>query len=101
MINKDLNFAGEAVFEAINNQIRNNDPPETKHTYDRLTSMDDISMVNTNFSGIYTIFLQKKFSIERSGNLQGPWQRIFTSAIKNMKILLIHWNPILKKEKGG
>ena len=36
MINKDLNFAGEAVFEAINNQIRNNDPPETKHTYDRL-----------------------------------------------------------------
>ncbi|MGA2467038.1 MAG: hypothetical protein ABSH06_22150 [Thermodesulfobacteriota bacterium] len=36
MSSKDLNFAGEAVFEAINNQIRNNNPPETKQTYDRL-----------------------------------------------------------------
>jgi hypothetical protein len=36
MPSKDLNFAGEAVFEAINNQIRNNNPPETKQTYDRL-----------------------------------------------------------------
>ncbi len=72
MINKDLNFAGEAVFEAINNQIRNNDPPETKHTYDRLTSMAAIWMENTNFSGIYTIVLQKKFSIERSKNLPKP-----------------------------
>jgi hypothetical protein len=36
MSSKDLNFAGEAVFEAINNQIRDNNPPETKQTYDRL-----------------------------------------------------------------
>jgi len=28
MSSKDLNFAGEAVFEAINNQIRDNNPPE-------------------------------------------------------------------------
>jgi hypothetical protein len=27
MSSKDLNFAGEAVFEAINNQIRDNNPP--------------------------------------------------------------------------
>ena len=36
MPSKDLNFAGEAVFEAINNQIQGNNPPETKQTYDRL-----------------------------------------------------------------
>ena len=36
MSSKDLNLAGEAVFEAINNQIKNNDPPETKQTYNRL-----------------------------------------------------------------
>ena len=36
MSSKDLNFAGEAVFEAINNQIKSNDPPETKQTYHRL-----------------------------------------------------------------
>ena len=36
MPSKDLNLAGEAVFEAINNQIQGNDPPETKQTYDRL-----------------------------------------------------------------
>ena len=36
MPSKDLNFAGEAVFEAINNQIKSNDPPETKQTYNRL-----------------------------------------------------------------
>jgi hypothetical protein len=36
MPSKDLNLAGEAVFEAINNQIKSNNPPETKQTYDRL-----------------------------------------------------------------
>ena len=36
MPSKDLNLAGEAVFEAINNQIQGNNPPETKQTYDRL-----------------------------------------------------------------
>ena len=36
MPSKDLNFAGEAVFEAINKQIKSNDPPETKQTYNRL-----------------------------------------------------------------
>ena len=36
MSSKDLNFAGEAVFEAINNQIQGQNPPETKQTYDRL-----------------------------------------------------------------
>lgn len=28
----------EAIIEAINNQIENNDPAETKHTYDRLVA---------------------------------------------------------------
>ncbi len=36
MPSKRLNFAGEAVLEAVSNQIQNNDPPETKQTYDRL-----------------------------------------------------------------
>ena len=36
MSSKDLNFAGEAVFEAIHNQIQGHNPPETKQTYDRL-----------------------------------------------------------------
>jgi hypothetical protein len=36
MVTKDLNYAGEAALEAINNQIKNNNPPETKQTYDRL-----------------------------------------------------------------
>jgi len=36
MPSKDLNLAGEAVFEAINNQIQGKNPPETKQTYDRL-----------------------------------------------------------------
>ena len=36
MSSKGLNFAGEAVFEAINNQIQVQNPPETKQTYDRL-----------------------------------------------------------------
>ncbi|MBM4276912.1 MAG: hypothetical protein FJ130_03390 [Deltaproteobacteria bacterium] len=36
MSSKDLNFAGEAVFEAINNQIQGQNPPETQQTYDRL-----------------------------------------------------------------
>jgi hypothetical protein len=36
MSSKDQNLAGKAVFEAINNQIKNNDPPETKQTYNRL-----------------------------------------------------------------
>jgi uncharacterized hydantoinase/oxoprolinase family protein len=36
MSSKESIFAQEAVFEAINNQIENNDPPETKQTYDRL-----------------------------------------------------------------
>jgi uncharacterized hydantoinase/oxoprolinase family protein len=36
MVIEDLNYAGEAALEAINNQINNNNPPETKQTYDRL-----------------------------------------------------------------
>jgi hypothetical protein len=36
MFSKEPLFLEEAVFEAINNQIENNDPPETKQTYDRL-----------------------------------------------------------------
>ena len=39
MSSKDLNFAGEAVLEAINNQIENDNPPETKQTYDRLMKL--------------------------------------------------------------
>jgi uncharacterized hydantoinase/oxoprolinase family protein len=36
MSSKESIFSEEAVFEAINNQIEDNDPPETKKTYDRL-----------------------------------------------------------------
>ena len=36
MSSKESIFSEEAVFEAINNQIEDNDPPETKQTYDRL-----------------------------------------------------------------
>ena len=36
MSSKESFFSEEAVFEAINNQIEDNDPPETKKTYDRL-----------------------------------------------------------------
>jgi vacuolar-type H+-ATPase catalytic subunit A/Vma1 len=36
MSSKDSIFSGEAVLEEINNQIENNDPPETKQTYHRL-----------------------------------------------------------------
>ena len=36
MSSKESPFSEEAVLEAINNQIENNDPPETKKTYDRL-----------------------------------------------------------------
>jgi vacuolar-type H+-ATPase catalytic subunit A/Vma1 len=36
MPSKESVFSEEAVLEAINNQIENNDPPETKQTYDRL-----------------------------------------------------------------
>jgi hypothetical protein len=36
MPSKKSPFSEEAVLEAINNQIGNNDPPETKKTYDRL-----------------------------------------------------------------
>ena len=36
MVIKNLNYAGEVVLVAINNQINNNNPPETKQTYDRL-----------------------------------------------------------------
>jgi hypothetical protein len=36
MSSKESLFSEEAVLEAINNQIENNDPPETKKTYDRL-----------------------------------------------------------------
>jgi hypothetical protein len=36
MPSKKSIFSEEAVFEAIDNQIKNNDPPETKQTYERL-----------------------------------------------------------------
>jgi hypothetical protein len=36
MPSKKSVFSEEAVLEAIKNQIENNDPPETKKTYERL-----------------------------------------------------------------
>jgi hypothetical protein len=36
MSSKESIFSEEAVFEAIDNQIKSNDPPETKQTYNRL-----------------------------------------------------------------
>ncbi len=33
---KNSELSKEAIIKAINNQIKNNDPAETKHTYDRL-----------------------------------------------------------------
>ena len=37
----DGQLLGEAVIEAIENQIRENDPPETKLTLDRLMSLGE------------------------------------------------------------
>ena len=37
MSQPDPELAREAMFEAVENQMRDGDPPETKHTYDRLT----------------------------------------------------------------
>ena len=34
-------LAGEAIVEAIENQLRDNDPPETKRTLERLMSMGE------------------------------------------------------------
>ena len=31
--------AGQAILTAVDNQLRGNDPPETKETYDRLRSL--------------------------------------------------------------
>ena len=36
MTESDSQIAREAIFEIIENQIRDNTPPETKQTYDRL-----------------------------------------------------------------
>ncbi len=36
MTEPDPTIAREAIFEVINNQIRDGTPPETKQTYDRL-----------------------------------------------------------------
>jgi hypothetical protein len=37
----DGQYAGEALVEAVENQIRDNDPPETRITLDRLMSLGE------------------------------------------------------------
>ena len=39
--NSEGQLAGEAIVEAIENQLRVNDPPETKRTLERLMSMGE------------------------------------------------------------
>jgi len=36
MIDEDQKFARVAILEAVETQLRDNDPPETKETFDRL-----------------------------------------------------------------
>jgi len=38
---EDGQLAGEAIVEAVENQIRDNDPPEVKHTLKRLMSLGE------------------------------------------------------------
>jgi hypothetical protein len=64
MSSKDLNFAGEAVFEAINNQIRDNNPPETKQTYDRL--MKEIKNHNEVMKYIGVVMMAEILDILKS-----------------------------------
>jgi len=38
---EDGQLAGEAIVEAVENQLKENKPPETKHTLDRLIAMGE------------------------------------------------------------
>jgi uncharacterized hydantoinase/oxoprolinase family protein len=64
MPSKDLNFAGVAVFEAINNQIQGNNPPETKQTYDRL--MKEIKNHNEVMKYIGVVMMAEILDILKS-----------------------------------
>jgi len=64
MPSKDLNFAGEAVFKAINNQIQGNNPPETKQTYDRL--MKEIKIHDEVMKYIGVVMMAETLDILKS-----------------------------------
>jgi hypothetical protein len=64
MPSKDSNFAGEAVFKAINNQIQGNNPPETKQTYDRL--MKEIKIHDEVMKYIGVVMMAETLDILKS-----------------------------------
>lgn len=76
----------EAIFEAINNQIKDNDPPITKETYDRLradghTDEETMKLIGCALSvELFEIMKNKEaFNEQRyRANLKGlpelPWE---------------------------
>jgi hypothetical protein len=57
-------LAGEGVIEAIENQIRDNDPPETRITLDRLMSLGESR--NNAMKYIGAVMAQEMFEILRN-----------------------------------
>jgi hypothetical protein len=57
-------LAGEGVIEAIENQIRDNDPPETRITLDRLMSLGESR--NSAMRYIGAVMAQEMFEILRN-----------------------------------
>lgn len=57
-------LAGEGVIEAVENQIRDNDPPETRITLDRLMSLGESR--NNAMRYIGAVMAQEMFEILRS-----------------------------------
>ncbi len=57
-------LAGEGIIEAVENQIRDNDPPETRITLDRLMSLGESR--NNAMRYIGAVMAQEMFEILRS-----------------------------------
>jgi uncharacterized protein with ATP-grasp and redox domains len=57
-------LAGEGIVEAIENQIRDNDPPETRITLDRLMSLGESR--NNAMRYIGSVFAQEVYEILRN-----------------------------------
>ncbi len=57
-------LAGEGIIEAIENQSRDNDPPETRITLDRLMSLASFAKVSWLFSlhektGLHPLYISR------------------------------------------
>jgi peroxiredoxin family protein len=86
MMEDGSDIAREAIFEAIENQIRENDPPITKETYDRLrtdghTHEETMKLIGCALSVELFEIMKKSepFNAQRyTSNLKGlpelPWE---------------------------